>query len=130
MILCARRGPSLFEVVHRLCQRLIAALVAGVEQFDRPGFQQALAGLLRDAAAEGDDTHAWQAAVSLLGSELPALFATWGQPATRDLPIIVISAKELTAEESTRLKNTVSAVVRKQGFEGEKLTAEIKNLLE
>ena len=44
-----------------------------------------MADLLRETAAEGDDTHVWQAAVALLGGELPALFATWGQPATRDL---------------------------------------------
>lgn len=76
---------SNFDVVHRRCQRLITVLVAGVEQGDRASYQLALAGLLRETQAEGDDMHAWQAAVSLLGSELPALFASWEQPATRDL---------------------------------------------
>jgi len=50
-------------------------------------------------------------------------------PQTRDLPIIVISAKELTAAEIARLKETVSLVMKKQGFEGEKLVDEINNVL-
>jgi PAS domain S-box-containing protein len=50
-------------------------------------------------------------------------------PQTRDLPIVVISAKELTAAESARLKETVAVVMKKQGFEGEKLVHEINNVL-
>jgi GAF domain-containing protein len=50
-------------------------------------------------------------------------------PKTRDLPIIVISARDLTAAESKRLKKTVALVVKKQGFEGEKLVDEINNVL-
>ncbi len=50
-------------------------------------------------------------------------------PATRDLPIIVISAKELTAAESARLKESVTLVMKKQGFQGEKLVDEINSVL-
>jgi CheY-like chemotaxis protein len=50
-------------------------------------------------------------------------------PQTHDLPIIVISAKDLTANESARLKETVTVVMKKQGFEGDKLVAEINDLL-
>jgi PAS domain S-box-containing protein len=50
-------------------------------------------------------------------------------PKTRDLPIIVISAKDLTPAESTRLKETVSLVMKKQGFDGAKLVDEIHNIL-
>jgi DNA-binding response OmpR family regulator/anti-sigma regulatory factor (Ser/Thr protein kinase) len=50
-------------------------------------------------------------------------------PGTQDLPIIVISAKELNAAESARLKETVSLVMKKQSFEGEKLVDEMKNIL-
>ena len=50
-------------------------------------------------------------------------------PKTRHLPIIVISAKELTIDESDRLKETVSLVMKKQGFQGENLTEEINNIL-
>jgi PAS domain S-box-containing protein len=50
-------------------------------------------------------------------------------PQTRDLPVIVLSAKDLTAAESARLKETVAFVMKKQGFEGEKLVDEISNIL-
>jgi CheY-like chemotaxis protein len=50
-------------------------------------------------------------------------------PETRNLPIIVISAKELTETESARLKETVASVMKKQGFQGEKLLQEINNVL-
>jgi PAS domain S-box-containing protein len=51
-------------------------------------------------------------------------------PATCDLPIIVISAKELTVDESARLRETVVLVIKKQGFEGEKMLDEIHHVLE
>jgi signal transduction histidine kinase/CheY-like chemotaxis protein len=50
-------------------------------------------------------------------------------PQTRDLPIIVISAKELTTAESARLKESVSLVMKKRGFDGEKLVEEINSAL-
>ena len=50
-------------------------------------------------------------------------------PKTRDLPIIVISARELTAIESAKLKETVSLVMKKQGFEGGRLVDEMNNVL-
>ncbi len=50
-------------------------------------------------------------------------------PQTHDLPIIVISAKELTAAESARLKETVSHVMKKQVMDGEKLVDEMNNIL-
>jgi signal transduction histidine kinase/DNA-binding response OmpR family regulator len=50
-------------------------------------------------------------------------------PKTFNLPIIVISAKELTVAEKTRLQETVSAVMKKQGFEGEKLVEVITHIL-
>jgi len=51
-------------------------------------------------------------------------------PETQDLPIIVISAKELTSEESTRLKESAAYVMRKQGFDSERLLSEINKALE
>ena len=47
-------------------------------------------------------------------------------PRTQGLPIVVISAKDLTESEAVRLKETVKVVMRKQGFEGEKLVQEIE----
>lgn len=50
-------------------------------------------------------------------------------PETRDLPVIVISAKDLTADESTRLRESVSCVLKKEGLEGERLIEEIRLVL-
>jgi signal transduction histidine kinase/CheY-like chemotaxis protein len=51
-------------------------------------------------------------------------------PVTQDLPIIVISAKELTDEEAKKLKESVTFVMKKQGFDGERLVNEISMALE
>jgi ribosomal protein S8 len=45
------------------------------------------------------------------------------------LPIIVISAKEFTESESARLRETVAAVMKKQGFAGAELMREIGDAL-
>jgi signal transduction histidine kinase/AraC-like DNA-binding protein/ABC-type sugar transport system substrate-binding protein/DNA-binding LytR/AlgR family response regulator len=74
-----------FDTVYRRCQHFVAAFVVGVEQRDRASFQRTLDGLLREAAADGEGAHVWQAAVSLLDSELPTLFGSWEQPLTREL---------------------------------------------
>ena len=50
-------------------------------------------------------------------------------PETEDLPIIVISAKDLSIEEISRLNKTVEVVMRKQGFRGERLIDEINRIL-
>ena len=50
-------------------------------------------------------------------------------PETRALPVIVISAKELAQSEVKRLKRSVSMIMKKQGFEGEKLMDEINSVL-
>jgi signal transduction histidine kinase/CheY-like chemotaxis protein len=46
-----------------------------------------------------------------------------------DLPIIVISAKELNADETTRLREATTLIMKKQGFHGDKLLQEINNVL-
>ncbi|MBK6647916.1 MAG: GAF domain-containing protein [Anaerolineales bacterium] len=50
-------------------------------------------------------------------------------PSTRELPVIVISVKELTEDESRMLKESVSLVMRKQGFDGAQLAQEIKKAI-
>ena len=51
-------------------------------------------------------------------------------PHTRDLPIIVLSAKDLTDDEAARLRESVAVVMKKQGFEVSRLVQEIDNLLQ
>ncbi len=50
-------------------------------------------------------------------------------PATQQLPIIVISSKELTDDESARLKESVAYVMRKQSLDGDTLVSEINKLI-
>ena len=50
-------------------------------------------------------------------------------PGLREIPIIVISARELTAEESRKLTESVAFVMKKQGFDGDLLVEEINSAL-
>ncbi|MFN8411419.1 MAG: GAF domain-containing protein [Anaerolineales bacterium] len=50
-------------------------------------------------------------------------------PELRNIPIIVISAKELTEEESKMLKESVAFVMKKQGFDGDMLIEEINSVV-
>ena len=50
-------------------------------------------------------------------------------PETRHIPIIVISAKELTDEESKKLRATVAFVMKKQGFDSQKLMQELNEAM-
>jgi signal transduction histidine kinase/DNA-binding response OmpR family regulator len=50
-------------------------------------------------------------------------------PELRNIPIIVISAKELTPEESQTLKESVAFVMKKQGFDGDLLKEEINSVV-
>jgi GAF domain-containing protein/CheY-like chemotaxis protein len=50
-------------------------------------------------------------------------------PDLRNIPIIVISAKELSADESKTLRESVAFVMKKQGFDGDLLKEEIKSVV-
>jgi CheY-like chemotaxis protein len=50
-------------------------------------------------------------------------------PLLNDLPVIVISAKELSASESNQLKKSVAMIMKKQEFQGEKLMVAINNVI-
>jgi CheY-like chemotaxis protein len=50
-------------------------------------------------------------------------------PELQGTPVIVISAKELTDEESRKLKERVSFVMKKQGFDENQLIREIRNVV-
>jgi CheY-like chemotaxis protein len=52
-----------------------------------------------------------------------------GDPQTRNIPIIVISAKELTDDESKKLRSTVAFVMKKQGFDSQKLMEELNDAM-
>jgi DNA-binding response OmpR family regulator len=48
---------------------------------------------------------------------------------TRDIPIVVLTAKSLNSEESARLRESVAHVMQKQGLEGETLVRELGRAL-
>jgi len=50
-------------------------------------------------------------------------------PELRHIPVIVISAKELTDNESKTLRESVSFVMKKQGFDGDLLIDEINSVV-
>jgi len=51
-------------------------------------------------------------------------------PAHRDMPIIVLTAKELSADELTQLRQSVVKVIQKQGLEQETLLRELRTALQ
>jgi len=52
-----------------------------------------------------------------------------GNPDTRDLPVIVVTAKDLTEEDRNRLRGNVSSVLEKSAAKSAALLAEIKRIL-
>jgi signal transduction histidine kinase/DNA-binding response OmpR family regulator len=50
-------------------------------------------------------------------------------PELRNIPIIVISAKDLTSDESKKLRESVAFVMKKQGLDGSRLIHEISSAL-
>jgi signal transduction histidine kinase/AraC-like DNA-binding protein len=59
--------------IEALCQRLLDAFDASLEQDDAGEFQATLEAALHQVAASGDDVHVWQAALSSLGVALDGL---------------------------------------------------------
>jgi PAS domain S-box-containing protein len=53
-----------------------------------------------------------------------------GSPQYASIPIVVLTAKTLTAEESARLKESVAQVMQKQGLEGDTLIRELRRALQ
>jgi signal transduction histidine kinase/AraC-like DNA-binding protein len=85
--------------IEALCQCLVTAFSASVEQDDPARFQETLEAVLRQVATSGDDVHVWQAALSHLGDLLDGLPA---------------SAARLGRELLDWARITISASVRRQ----------------
>ena len=52
------------------------------------------------------------------------------EPRTRDLPVIVLTAKTLTTEEQTLLRQRVLTVIQKGGLERDALIRELRSALQ
>ncbi len=66
------------EAAFGLCRRLITGLEAALGEGRPDHFEQSLAELLQRVEVEGDRAHGWQAALSTLRSQLPALLRADG----------------------------------------------------
>lgn len=66
--------------VARLCQQLVEAFLASISENDPARFRQTLDDVLRQVAAGRDDTHQWQAAITVLRRALPQITANWSEP--------------------------------------------------
>jgi len=51
------------------------------------------------------------------------------RPAGRDIPIVVLTAKDLSNEEASRLRESVSQVIRKQGLDAQTLIRELHQVI-
>jgi len=81
-----------------LCQQLVEAFAASVQQGDREKFQATLTDVLQRTAIGEDDAHIWQEAVSLLGT------GTWGGSASPTLVHEILNTAQFT----------ISALVQRQ----------------
>ncbi|MGC9335659.1 MAG: substrate-binding domain-containing protein, partial [Anaerolineae bacterium] len=80
--------------IEALCQRLMDAFHASLEQNNAGEFQATLEAVLRQVAASGEDVHVWQAALSSLGAARDGLPAASRSRATEllDQARLTISA--------------------------------------
>ena len=51
-------------------------------------------------------------------------------PAWRQIPVVVLTAKSLDAQDARRLRHSVAAIIRKQGLSGEQLMREISQAMQ
>src|SRR5688572_101496 len=68
------------DEVQTLCQRLTDAFISSLEKEDPSSFQELVDELLRHVEVEDDDAHIWQAAISILRREMPALLEAARRP--------------------------------------------------
>ena len=50
-------------------------------------------------------------------------------PATASIPVVIVTASEITAEERDRLAGSVTAIMGKAGFDGQRFSAEVRRAM-
>jgi CheY-like chemotaxis protein len=112
---------------------------------DDPALRDILSSSLTDAGWRAATASDGEAALAAIEQERPTamildlmmprvdgfevLRSVRERPATQDLPIIVVTAKELTDEDQRRLHETAQAVILKQALRIEDLVQEIRSAL-
>lgn len=90
-----------------LCQLLVDTFMASVAHNEAARFQRALDEVLRQAVERGDDAHLWQAAITVLRSQLPGLLAS--APELEGLAVVDVGREILN-----QARITISAAMRQQ----------------
>jgi CheY-like chemotaxis protein len=50
-------------------------------------------------------------------------------PATASIPVVVVTASEITDEDRDRLNGSVTAIMGKSGFDGQRFAAEVRRAM-
>ncbi len=103
LVAAATHGMQQAEVT-RLCQGLVEAFLASVQEQNPARFRTALEDILTRAALARDDAHEWQAAISALRDALPQLAATWPEPADLALANAMLNEAHVTISAAMRMQ--------------------------
>ncbi len=135
--------PRLLSVLRRLCPASPGRVLI-VD--DDPSSRQRLARVVREGGWEPAEAENGRVALELLPSVRPHLLLLdlvmpemdgfelaarlRGDPSWQDLPVVVVTGKELTAEERAELNGSVARVVRKDEASLDVLAAELRGLID
>ena len=91
------------DEVQIMCENLLSTFVSSIRKDDPSGFQSMVQELLERSDAEEDDAHIWQAAISRLRSDLPAIImAAWRPDAYLVAMAMVDHARNTISERMRR----------------------------
>lgn len=92
------------DEVQIMCENLLSTFVSSIRKDDPSSFQSMVQELLERSDAEEDDAHIWQAAISRLRSDLPALIMAAWRP---DAYLVALGMVD-------HARNTISERMRRQ----------------
>ncbi|MBN1488103.1 MAG: substrate-binding domain-containing protein [Anaerolineae bacterium] len=91
--------------VHTLCQRLVEAFMAGVEQENSPAFLATLEAILQQVVEHGDEMHTWQTAISQLSGTLETLTTVWSRPEAHAIAQTLLDQARITISTHIQRQN-------------------------
>ncbi len=119
------------EEVARLCRQLVDVFLASVAEGDATRFRQSLDGVLRRVAAARDDTHQWQAAITVLSKALPQIATAWPQPVATEFARSLLDEARVAISAAMRIQHWDYAHTQRQtGNQVGMLTARLLKALD